>query len=178
MSVFAAFFLIVSSSFLSFFVFFWLSLSLFSSFVCFYLLLSFHCLTVASPKCRLRLLLLVLLLLVLVLLLLLLPLLLGLMLLLLLLLLLSLVVLLLLFAAACVAAAAAAIYLFVCFLWCACMQRYGIEGFKKTFLTRTKSINDIIKHLRVHPNTPQEQILFTTDKAEAKEKQIPLLKSK
>ncbi|CDJ57679.1 diacylglycerol kinase, putative [Eimeria maxima] len=55
-------------------------------------------------------------------------------------------------------------------------QRYGIEGFKKTFLTRTKSINDIMLNLRVHPNSPQEEILCTTDKSKAKHEHIPLLK--
>ncbi|CDJ43684.1 diacylglycerol kinase, putative, partial [Eimeria tenella] len=57
-------------------------------------------------------------------------------------------------------------------------MRYGIEGFKKTFVTRTKSINEIILDLRIHPNTPEEQTLFTTDKAAAKAQQLPLLNSK
>ncbi|CDI84710.1 diacylglycerol kinase, putative [Eimeria praecox] len=55
-------------------------------------------------------------------------------------------------------------------------MRYGIEGFKKAFWTRTQNINSLILNLTVHPNTPQEEILFTTDKSKAKEKQIPLLK--
>lgn len=58
-----------------------------------------------------------------------------------------------------------------------CFQRYGIEGFKKTFVTHTKSINQIALALTVNPGTPEEEIIFTTDKTQAQEKQIPLLKS-
>ncbi|KAL8438882.1 hypothetical protein Efla_005362 [Eimeria flavescens] len=54
--------------------------------------------------------------------------------------------------------------------------RYGIEGFKKTFVTRTQSINQTLHALKVLPNTPDEQVLFTTDKTEANEKKLPLLK--
>ena len=59
----------------------------------------------------------------------------------------------------------------------AAFQRYGIEGFKKTFLTHTKSINQIVLGLTLQPGTPEETLLFTTDRATAKEKQAPLLKS-
>ncbi|XP_026191610.1 diacylglycerol kinase 7 [Cyclospora cayetanensis] len=55
-------------------------------------------------------------------------------------------------------------------------MRYGIEGLKKTLMTFTKSINQIIVGLKVNPGTPEEKVLFTTDKAVAEQQQIPLLK--
>ncbi|KAL8275456.1 hypothetical protein Esti_000668 [Eimeria stiedai] len=55
-------------------------------------------------------------------------------------------------------------------------MRYGIEGFKKTFVTHTKPINQIVQRLTLSPGTPEEQLIFTTDKKEAKEKKVPLLR--
>nr|ASN64456.1 diacylglycerol kinase 1 [Eimeria falciformis] len=54
-------------------------------------------------------------------------------------------------------------------------MRYGIEGLKK-FVTHTTSINQIVMGLTAMPGTPEEQLIFTTDKNQAKEKQVPLLK--
>lgn len=56
-------------------------------------------------------------------------------------------------------------------------QRYGLEGFKKTFIKRTKSINQIVMDLVERPGTSEEHVVFTTNKDQAKEKQIPFLKS-
>lgn len=54
--------------------------------------------------------------------------------------------------------------------------RYGLEGFKKTFVKRTKNINQTVADLVEKPGTPEEHAVFTTNKDQAKEKQIPLLK--
>ncbi|KAL8436773.1 hypothetical protein ACSSS7_001475 [Eimeria intestinalis] len=55
-------------------------------------------------------------------------------------------------------------------------MRYGLEGFKKTFVTRTKAINHLVQCLTLSPGTPEERMIFTTDKMEAKEKKVPLLR--